>query len=240
MPKKITQKEYIDRCRSIHGEKYKYPDSYKGMKNLHKIICSKHGGFLQTLISHIYSKCGCPKCGIEKNNKDREQRLKENRKPIYIDDYALFPLNKGKFTKVDLEDVEFISQWKWCCDTNGYAVRIARVRGGSKTIRMHRKIMNPLDHQVIDHINHDILDNRKKNLRICSQSENSANQRIKSNNSSGYKGVCLIKNGRYRSRVMKDGKQVHLGYYSTAKEAGKAYNKKAKELFGEFAKLNKI
>ena len=62
---------------------------------------------------------------------------------------------------------------------------------------------------------------------------------MKSNNSSGYKGVCLVKNGKYRSKIMKDRKPIHIGYYSTPEEAGEAYDKKAKELFGEFAKLNK-
>lgn len=92
----------------------------------------------------------------------------------------------------------------------------------------------------IDHINKDKLDNRIENLRISTYSENSYNKNKLSNNTSGYKGVDFNKSsGAWSSRISIDGIRYHLGLYSTAKEAGDAYDRASMKYHGEFSYLDR-
>lgn len=104
---------------------------------------------------------------------------------------------------------------------------------------MHRYIMNCPEDMVVDHINGDRLDNRKSNLRICTQHQNNMAGSRKKNSKSLFKGVspCHSSN-KWRATVTFNYKQYHAGYHDTEEEAGRAYDNKALELFGEFAKLN--
>lgn len=106
---------------------------------------------------------------------------------------------------------------------------------------MHRLIMNAQNGQMIDHINGNVLDNRKENLRLCNKSTNAMNCKVHKHNTSGYKGVAWHKQmKKWRAYIVINDKQKSLGLYKTKEEAAKAYNKAALELFGEFAKVNKI
>lgn len=141
---------------------------------------------------------------------------------------------------IDEEDFDKIKNFTWCV-TGGYArSRYPRDKNNKqKQINMHRLIMNVTDPKIqIDHINMNKLDNRKQNLRTCNQSQNQANTLAAKRNKTGFKGV-RFKTGKYEAVIWKD-KQIYLGRYNTAQEAAKVYNKKAKELFGEFANLNKF
>ena len=90
-----------------------------------------------------------------------------------------------------------------------------------------------------DHINGDGLDNRKQNLRICTHAENLRNRRLGKNNTSGYKGVSWHKLHKlWYAHISHNKKLMSLGYFKDKEEAAKAYDRKAIELFGEFAKLN--
>jgi hypothetical protein len=92
---------------------------------------------------------------------------------------------------------------------------------------------------MVDHINHNGLDNRWSNLRPCSVKENALNKIRYSNNTSGYKGVHFCKkHQKWSAYISKDKKRSHLGYFESAKEAAKAYDTAAKRLFGEYAALN--
>ena len=106
---------------------------------------------------------------------------------------------------------------------------------------MHRMLLNfP---EQVDHINGNTLDNRKSNLRIASLKQNTRNLTTKRKSKSGFRGVFRAPKN-YVSRPWKAGikhnnKNIHLGYFSTPEEAAKAFDKAAKELFGEFhGKLN--
>ena len=93
---------------------------------------------------------------------------------------------------------------------------------------------------VVDHIDHDGLNNCKSNLRIATLSENRRNSRKAKDTSSKYKGVSWHKNNKkWEVKIGFNYKKIHIGYFNNIKEAAEAYNKKAKELFGEFAYLNK-
>ena len=107
---------------------------------------------------------------------------------------------------------------------------------------LHTLIMNTPKGMVVDHINGNPLDNRKCNLRICTNAENSRNNTLWKTSSIGLKGVQSAKaNGSaqpYRARIKYNYKEIQLGTFVTKEEAGIAYDKKALELFGEFASLN--
>lgn len=93
----------------------------------------------------------------------------------------------------------------------------------------------------IDHINNKRNDNRIENLRETSRKLNCANQSIQKRSLSGYKGVTKLKHlEKWRARIKHDKKEIYLGIFDSAKNAADAYNKKAYELFGSFAKLNNI
>lgn len=155
-------------------------------------------------------------------------------------------LTQGKVTLVDDEDFEMLSQYKWFYG-NGYAQRSEYAGGGRKntkviTQQMHRLVIaNIPDGKIVDHKNHDGLDNRKSNLRICTRLENRRNATKHKNNKSGYKGVWQ-ENGKFRSAIWLSDKKKNknLGTFQTAIEAARAYNRSALELFGEFAYINKL
>lgn len=88
----------------------------------------------------------------------------------------------------------------------------------------------------IDHINCDPSDNRPCNLREATPAENSRNQRIRSNNKSGYKGVFFLR-GRWMASIRLDGKHKYLGIFDTAEEASAAYSIVATEAHGQFVRL---
>jgi hypothetical protein len=91
----------------------------------------------------------------------------------------------------------------------------------------------------LDHINGDSLDNRINNLRLATEGQNLANSRIAKNNRSGVKGVCWRRDiGKWSAQIRKDGKLKHIGLFATIDEAATAYEEKAKELFGEFARTS--
>ena len=100
---------------------------------------------------------------------------------------------------------------------------------------MHQITLWRLQYHNHDMINHDKLDNRLSNLRLCTRSQNNANMRPRV----GYKGVRFTRNG-WQAETKIDGKYIYIGRYKTAEEAAIAYNQKTSELFGEFAFNNII
>lgn len=138
---------------------------------------------------------------------------------------------KNKYALVDDEDFEKINQYLWHL-SGKYAVKSYGVRPNRTKISMHRFIMNAEKGVMIDHINGNELDNRKCNLRLCTNSQNQMNAKKQSNSSSEYKGVT--KNKPWRASI---GSKT-IGHFNTEIEAAEAYDSKAKELYGEFANIN--
>lgn len=162
-------------------------------------------------------------------------------------------LTQGQVAIIDDEDYARITNMgKWYAAYDPimksfYAVRQIRKPNGKQTIRMHRVVTNAPINKEVDHINHNTLDNRVCNLRICTSSQNGMNRKPSQSKTSRYKGVSLDKQKRknkiysyWRAQIYKNGKQIRLGYFKSETEAAKTYNKKAKELFGEFALLNEL
>ena len=152
--------------------------------------------------------------------------------------YGLIPLTQGKFAIVDAEDYDWLSQYKWyaCkCKNTFYALR----KMGRATIVMHRQIMHASKGVLCDHKNHNGLYNRKSNLRLCTNAQNSFNRKPKKNGTSKYKGVSWHKcNRKWSARISCNGKVYHLGYFDNQMAAAMVYDDKAVELFVEFAYVN--
>lgn len=161
------------------------------------------------------------------------------------EEYRLIPVGRGGlFVKVSPEDFDWLNQWSWFTERVSssyggfYARRNVPRAEGRGCIKMHRQIMGltASDSMCCDHINHDGLDNRRSNLRICTRSENNQNSRARSDSVSGLRGAYLHKpSGRYMSRIKAGEKLIYLGYFGTAEAAHAAYCEAAKVHHGEFA-----
>lgn len=105
---------------------------------------------------------------------------------------------------------------------------------------IERKVGRSLQtEEYAEHKNRNTLDNRRCNLRVASSSQNQANRPVTKCSTSGYKGVSWNKEmGKWQAQIGKDRRLRYLGRFSDKIEAAKAYDKAAKELFGEFAWLN--
>ena len=154
-------------------------------------------------------------------------------------------LTRGDKAIIDDEDFERISQYNWHTEKYGnvcYAIRHKTISPKKSVwVAMHREILNISDSQMqVDHINHNGLDNRKVNLRLCTKTENTRYQQ-KSNRhtSSKFKGVCMVRGTKkWRVQIKVKGKTIWLGWFVSEIDAAKAYDEAAKKHFGEFACCN--
>jgi len=146
-------------------------------------------------------------------------------------------LTQGIIALVDDEDFEELRRHKWHAIKKGkfwYAVRNV----GRKRIFMHREILDAQPGQFCDHINHDGLDNRRVNLRLCTRAENQWNSRSRPG-TSHYKGVSFYrKTDKWRAQVMMAGETYHLGLFEKEEDAACSYDAAAREIFGQFACVN--
>lgn len=144
----------------------------------------------------------------------------------------------GERFLVDKDDLHLLGNWSWKVHKGVVCRSDWKTK---KTVILHRLIMDAPDGMVIDHINHDTLDNRKSNLRICTHQQNIMNSRKrKGNNTSKYKGVSYDKKHKWRMKITKDGISTDISGFDTEEDAARAYNEYAKMLHGEFAYLNDI
>jgi len=139
------------------------------------------------------------------------------------------------FATIDSEDFNMLNKYKWWFD-NGYAVSQINKR----SIRMHRLIVDAQNGLDVDHENRIKLDNRKYNLRICTHTENLRNSKKPKGCSSNFKGIYWNKKvKKWQAQIQYKGNKIYLGLFEDEIEAAKTYDKKAIELFGEFARTNK-
>ena len=155
------------------------------------------------------------------------------------------PLSKGFVAIVDDEDFEELSRYKWhvllCRKSNSaYANRSEQVAQKKwRKVQMHRQILNAEKGVQVDHINGDGLDNRRSNLRLCTQEQNLANRRPMKGGSSKYKGVCWVTRlGKWVAQCTWDNKVHYLGAFDEEKEVAEAYDEALKQHRGKFALTN--
>lgn len=148
---------------------------------------------------------------------------------------AIVLTSKNEQILVDDALFDAVSIFTWYVNKMGYACNDTSPR---KT--MHRFLFG-FPKCGVDHINGNKLDNRMENLRLCNQSQNTANSSKRSTNKSGYKGVSWNKRySKWESYITKDYKHIFIGYFDSLEDAALAYNRKAEEFFGSFAKLNNL
>lgn len=146
--------------------------------------------------------------------------------------------------KISPEDAGKVLLHKWSFingpDGRDYVRAIDRSCKPPKQIKMHRYLLDAPEGMQVDHINNDPLDNRRENLRLATASQNQANRRKRTETTSKYKGVSWHKKARkWRATIgAGNGKQEHLGFYEDPKAAARAYDVRARELWGAFASLN--
>jgi len=153
--------------------------------------------------------------------------------------YRFIPLTQGQNAIVDATDFEWLNQWNWSALKSETGHFYAHRWSGARHISMHRLILGLYGKQMGDHENGNSLDNRRNNLRKCNPSQNVCNRVRRSDSSNPYKGIGPCNSG-WRAYITKSGKRKHIGCFATAEEAAIAYNHVAKEMFGEFARLNQI
>lgn len=148
-------------------------------------------------------------------------------------------LGTGRYAIVDDEDYQILGSFKWYINSVGYACRSRQTNNGHHNQTLHSTILEPVKGMVIDHINGDKLDNRKENLRVCTISENTQNQRKRPYLSSKYLGVRWHKRDKvWIAKIAKDGKGIHLGTFRQEELAARMYDSFAKKLYGKDAKVN--
>lgn len=150
---------------------------------------------------------------------------------IFESDYVVGVTSSGIKFMFDVEDYPMVAPYNWCV-SSGYVHR----RDKTSDVKLHRVLMNCPDGMVVDHINHNTLDNRKENLRICTLKENARNKSYSSNNTSGKIGVYW-KSSRQKwvAQIKIDGKVKHLGIFKNYDDAVKCRLSAEKEYFGEYA-----
>lgn len=176
--------------------------------------------FRENGITYINCECQCLNKTLKKVdfNSLKQGKSKSCRKCNNVYDLSnsygvlkIFKQNKVYEVLFDKDDYNLIKEYTWVIDRN-YVLSTKNYR----KIYLHRLLKSNDNNKVIDHINHNPLDNRKCNLRICSSFENTQNQSKPINNTSGHKGVYKDKNGNYQGYVKYNGKRF-TKYFSYKK-----------------------
>ncbi len=148
------------------------------------------------------------------------------------------PLTRGKFALVDARDYYRLVKFPWQAIPSLRTFYAARKLAG-KTVKMHRMIMDAPGHLLVDHIDHNGLNNAKSNLRLCTSAQNGQNMASIARGRSMYKGVTWDKRSKkWVAKIQGNGKRTHIGTFKNDIDAARAYDKKASQLHGQFACLN--
>jgi len=147
------------------------------------------------------------------------------------------PLTRGLVALVDDEDYDRLSAYRWQAaggdGTRVYARRVDPHHAGGR-IYMHREVLGAKGCFVVDHIDGNTLDNRRSNLRVCTQRDNAKNVSARHT----LKGIRRTPEGRWAARITVDYREIHLGHFDNPAAAARAYDSAAMERFGAFARLN--
>lgn len=133
-------------------------------------------------------------------------------------------LTQGREALVDDNDFEVLNGHKWSAEKRKHTFYAIRKNDGNKTVYMHRQILAAPKGRVVDHDDHDGLNNQKNNLQLVSSGQNNMNRRgLEAKNTSGVSGVHWFKRDqKWHAQVRHNGKRVHLGYFRHLEDAAMA------------------
>jgi hypothetical protein len=130
--------------------------------------------------------------------------------------------------------IHHVMDYRFCRDNNGYVMYSSR-KDGLCHKYLHRIILDCPDNMMIDHIDHNKLNNMKSNLRICTNQQNNMNASKRKDNTSGVIGVCWYKaNEKWMARIKLNSKDIHLGYFDSLEDAAQARKEAEIKYFGEY------
>lgn len=187
--------------------------------------------------------CQCSRCGaisvktidaIQRNKTGRCKECPPDYHFVVHGDVAEGILGSGEHFLIDTEDVDKVSKYFWGITKDGY---IHRTNVHLPWLMLHQFVLDfkPTENLTIDHINHNRLDCRKRNLRIVTLQQNCMNSSLNSNNRTGYKGVYFSNSSRkYESKIGLNRRRIRLWGSADPVECAQAYNIAAASLFGEF------
>jgi hypothetical protein len=146
---------------------------------------------------------------------------------------------------IDRRDVGLLKKYTWRIHSikSGKYVSAkvyipGKGHGRSRRIYLHREILKTA--AEVDHRNRNPLDNRRSNLRECTSSQNKMNQKLRSDNKSGFKGVSVKAGKYYVARAKHKGSEVYLGCFKTPHAAARKYDEYVRENYGDFASPNEV
>lgn len=237
MAARLTQEEFLSKVRCVHGDTYDYPNTvYTVTRNKITVTCKKHGDFLIVANKHLQGH-GCQQCSKQAGIDEIIATTREKRPDLsHVEtppgSKAVPVGTKGDYALVDEEDYERVMQYNWSAHSDGYIY-------AWKAGLLHRFIMNPPDDAVVDHIAGVRHDNRKSQLRVCSQSLNSANRRETTiSGKSRFIGVSPSWGSSWVAYITHNYKRHHLGSFPSEEAAAKARDEAAKKYHKDFARLN--
>ena len=177
--------------------------------------------------------CGCIHKEITSENMKQivqKYRRKYNTYDL-SGDYGIGVTGKDEEFYFDLEDYDKIKGYYWVTDKEGYLM----ASSNNTYIKQSRLIMSPNDNEIVDHIFHNVYDNRKVYLRIATHSQNGMNQIMHTNNTSGVKGVSWhIGINKWVAAITVDYKQMYLGQFDSFEDAVKIRKDAEVKYFGEY------
>lgn len=152
------------------------------------------------------------------------------------EEFKTIKLGNGGFMKVSLLDYDWVNKYQWSVTESGYAYRGFQDGSVYKRVYLHKEMLSPGYGFYGDHINGDKLDNRRTNLRVVNNQQNSWNAGKRVGN---YKGISWdASRNKWQTGINIDGKRHGLGRFYSEEEAARVYDETAIDVYGQYARLN--
>lgn len=167
-------------------------------------------------------------------------RKKYNRFDLTSYEYGVGYTSKDEPFYFDKEDFQKIKNICWFKDTKTGYIR-GSLSGLNKKVSLHRIVMEADKDDIIDHINHDLTDNRKSNLRKCTRSQNAMNSHIRSDNKSGCSNVYYDKNrSKWGVQISFDKRRISIGRFDSYERAVEEQKKIENQMFADYSYENSM